>query len=114
MDVSKLMGQMRDMQGKMQERMKEAQEKLGHVTTTAESGGGMVKVQVNGHRQVVGMSIDPDLLKPESKQLLQDLIMGATNKALEDIEVQIKETMQASTEGLMPNIPGMPGMDFNF
>lgn len=110
MDFSKLMGQMKDMQGKLQERMKEAQEKLGDITTTAESGGGMVKVQINGHRQVVGMSIDPDLLKPENKQLLQDLTMGATNKALADIEGQIKETMQASTDGLMPNIPGM---DFN-
>ena len=98
---------MRDMQSKLQERMKEAQEKLGDLTTTAEASGGMVKVQINGHRQLVGMSVDPELLTPENKQLLQDLIMGATNKALEDIEVQIKETMQQSTDGLLPNIPGM-------
>ena len=108
MDLTKIMGQVRDMQSKLQERTKETQEKLKTITTTAEAGAGMVKVEINGHREIIGMSIDKDLVVPENKQVLQDLVMAATNKALKDIDEMIKEEMQKSTEGIMPNIPGMP------
>lgn len=107
MDMSKLFGQVKDMQDKLKERMKDTQENLGNISTIAESGGGLVKVEINGLRQVVGMSIDPSLLSEEKKSTLQELVMGAINSGLENIEVKIKEEMKKTTDGLMPNIPGM-------
>lgn len=102
-DMMKMMGKMKEVQAKM----KEAQEKVGEITAEGESGGGMVKVKVNGLRQVLSMEIDDDLIKPEDKQMLSDLIIAATNKALEEVEGLAKEEMQKATEGMLPNIPGM-------
>jgi nucleoid-associated protein EbfC len=107
MDLGKIMGQVRDMQTQMQERMKVTQENLKKISTTAESGAGMIKVEINGHRELIGLSIDADLLSVENKQMLQDLVMAATNKALLDIDEQIKAEMKKSTDGILPNIPGM-------
>jgi nucleoid-associated protein EbfC len=104
------MGDMMGMMGKMKElqaRMKEAQEQLGTLTESAESGAGLVRVTVNGHKKVVDLRIDADLVKPEDKEMLEDLVVAAVNKALETIEPKIKEHLQKSTEGLLPNIPGM-------
>lgn len=102
-DMMGLMGKMKDLQA----RMKEAQEQLGTITETAEAGAGLVRVTVNGQKKVIALQIDPDLIKPDDKEMLQDLIVAATNKALDTIEPKIKEHIQKSTEGLLPNIPGL-------
>ena len=102
-DMMGMMGKMKDLQA----RMKEAQEQLGSITESAESGAGLVRVTVNGQKKVVGLEIDQDLIKPDDKEMLQDLLVAAINKALENIEPKIKEHLQKSTEGLLPNIPGM-------
>lgn len=102
-DMMGMMGKMKDLQA----RMKEAQEQLGGITESAESGAGLVRVTVNGQKKVVGLEIDQDLIKPEDKEMLQDLLVAAVNKAMENIEPRIKEHLQKSTEGLLPNIPGM-------
>ena len=104
------MGDMMGMLGKVKEfqsKMKEAQESLGELSESAESGGGMVKVEVNGHKKVISLEIDPDLLRPEEAEMVQDLVLAAVNKALDKIEDQIKAHLQQSTEGLLPNIPGL-------
>ena len=106
MDLSNLMGQVKDMQAKLKESMEKTQENLVNVTSTAESGGGLVKAQINGKREIIGLSIDPTLLKEDNKQMVQDLVIAAVNMAIEDIEVKIKEEMKKSTDGIMPNIPG--------
>jgi len=98
-----LFGKMREVQAKM----KEAQENLGNIYTTAESGAGMVSVKVNGLKQIVDISVDQDLLKPEDKEMLQDLIIAAVNKAMSEAEVLAKEEIRKSTGGLLPNIPGL-------
>jgi nucleoid-associated protein EbfC len=67
----------------------------------------LVKATVNGKKQLISLDIDPDLLKPEDREMLQDLVIAATNKALLNIDEQIKAHLGKSTEGLMPNIPGM-------
>ena len=66
----------------------------------------MVKVTVNGKRQLTDISIDEDIISKDDKEMIQDLIIAATNKALEGIEVKIKEALAKSTSGVMPNIPG--------
>ena len=102
-DMMKMMGKMKEVQA----RLKEAQDNLGTLRATGESGAGMVKVTVNGKKQLVAIDIDPTLLKADDKIILQDLIVAAVNKATEEADVLAKEEMRKSTEGLLPNIPGM-------
>ena len=67
----------------------------------------MVKATVNGKKQLVAIEVDPALLKSEDKVILQDLIVAAVNKANDEAEGLAKEEMRKSTEGLLPNIPGL-------
>jgi DNA-binding YbaB/EbfC family protein len=102
-DMMKMMGKMKEVQA----RLKEAQDNLVHVQASGESGGGMVKAVVNGKRQLISLDIDPSLLKSDDKLVLQDLVVAAVNKAAEEAEVRAKEELRKSTEGLIPNIPGL-------
>ena len=102
-DVMNMMGKVKEMQSKMQE----VQDNLVKITAEGEAGAGMVKAVANGKKQLISLEIDPDLLKPEEVSILQDLIVAATNKAFEKVEDLAKNEMQKSTEGLMPNIPGL-------
>ncbi|MGE0589865.1 MAG: YbaB/EbfC family nucleoid-associated protein [Cyclobacteriaceae bacterium] len=103
LDMMIMMGKMKE----VQTRMREAQENLTRIKTTGESGGGMVKATVNGKRQLIELDIDPTILKADDKVLIQDLTIAAINKAMEEAEVLAKEELKKSTEGLLPNIPGM-------
>jgi DNA-binding YbaB/EbfC family protein len=102
-DMMKMMGKMKEVQA----RVKQAQDNLGNLRATGESGGGMVKATVNGKRQLLALDIDPTLLKAEDKSVVQDLVIAAVNKASEEADVLAKEEMRKSTEGLIPNIPGL-------
>jgi len=102
-DMMKMMGKMKEVQTKI----KEAQDNLVNIKTTAESGGGMVKATVNGKKELLTLEIDNDLVKPDDKEMLQDLIVAAVNKATQEAEVLAKEEMKKSTDGMLPNIPGM-------
>ncbi|WP_200979730.1 YbaB/EbfC family nucleoid-associated protein [Echinicola sp. 20G] len=102
-DFMNIMNKVKEAQAKI----KEKQAELVHLTAEGESGAGMVKVVVNGHRKIVDIAIDDSLITPEDKDMLKDLIVAATNKAFESIDFKIKEEMKQATEGMMPNIPGM-------
>ena len=102
-DMMKMMGKMKE----VQTRMKESQDKLATLYATGESGAGLVKAKVNGTKQLITLDVDSSLLKAEDKTILQDLIVAAVNKATEEAEVMAKEEMRKSTEGLLPNIPGL-------
>jgi nucleoid-associated protein EbfC len=102
-DMMKMMGKMKEVQA----RMKQAQDNLGNLRANGESGGGMVKATVNGKRQLVALDIDPTLLKAEDKVVVQDLVVAAVNKACDEADILAKEEMRKSTEGLLPNIPGL-------
>jgi DNA-binding YbaB/EbfC family protein len=102
-DMMKMMGKMKEVQA----RMKQAQDNLANLRASGESGGGMVKATVNGKRQLVALDIDPTLLKAEDKIVVQDLVVAAVNKASDEVDILAKEEMRKSTEGLLPNIPGL-------
>ncbi len=102
-DMMKMMGKMKEVQA----RLKEAQDNLVTLKVTGESGGGIVKATMNGKRQLVALDIDPSILKAEDKTIVQDLVIAAINKASEEAETQAREQLKKSTEGLIPNIPGM-------
>lgn len=102
-DMMKMLGKMKEVQA----RIKEAQDNLVNIKTTGESGGGMVKATMNGKRQLIALDIDPSLLRAEDRVIVQDLVIAAVNKASDEIELLAKEELRKSTEGLLPNIPGM-------
>jgi len=104
-------GMMKQVQ-KMQEKMAEVQAMLEQKTVSAESGGGMVKVTANGKNQIVSIAIDPEVINAAEKEMLEDLVLAASNKALEDAGKMAQEEMAKATSGMMPNIPGLnlPGM----
>ena len=102
-DMMKMMGKMKEVQA----RMKEAQDNLVNISAHGESGGGMVKATVNGKKQLIALDIDPTILKADDKIIIQDLVVAAVNKASAEVEILAKEEMRKSTDGLLPNIPGM-------
>jgi DNA-binding YbaB/EbfC family protein len=109
-DMAGKMGKVKEIQSKMEE----AQNKLGDITAEGESGAGMVKVTVNGKKELQSILIEPELINKEEAEMLQDLIVAAVNKALENVEVKSKAELQNATQGMMPNIPGMDlGSMFN-
>jgi DNA-binding YbaB/EbfC family protein len=102
-DLMSIMNKVKEAQAKI----KEAQAKLVHLRAEGESGAGMVKVTVNGARKVITIQMDDSLVNQSDKDMLSDLIVAATNKAMEEIDIKIKEEMKSATDGMMPNIPGM-------
>jgi DNA-binding YbaB/EbfC family protein len=102
-DLFNMMGKMRE----METALREAQEALGTIVVSAEAGGGMVKATVNGKKQVLKIEVDNDLINPNDKEMMQDLIVAALNKALNDAEEQGKKFLQSKTKDFLPNVPGM-------
>ncbi len=102
-DMMGMMGKVKEMQA----RIKEIKDGLVHITAEGESGAGLVKALVNGAKQVVRIDIDPSLLKESDKAILQDLVVAAVNKAMQNVEERTQEEFRKKTEGLLPNIPGM-------
>ncbi len=94
----------------MQENMKKAQDDLGNVEVTGESGAGMVKVLMTCKHDVKRVTIDPSLLA-EDKDMLEDLVAAAFNAAVRKAEDTSAEKMSKITAG-MPSLPG--GMKFPF
>ena len=102
--MGNMQGMMKKVQ-KMQKEMAKAQEALGDERLEAEAGGGMVKVVVSGHKEVVDVVIDPDVVDPEDVEILQDLIIISTNEARKQAEELEESTMGNFTKG--ENLPGM-------
>jgi len=102
-DMMKMIGKVKE----VQEKMKEAQENLKDIRETGESGAGMVKAIVNGRKEVLSIEVDGSLLNKDDKEMMQDLVVAAVNKALENVDVKAKEELKKSTEGIIPNIPGL-------
>jgi hypothetical protein len=103
MNILNIMGKVKEMQSKL----KEAQDELKNITATAEAGAGMVKATVNGKKQVIKIEVDNDIIKPEDKEVMQDLIVAAINKAIEEVDEKAAAHMQKITGGIMPDIPGL-------
>jgi len=109
--VPNMMGMMKQIQ-KMQEKMAQVQQDLEGKTVVGEAGGGMVKVTANGKQHILKLEIDKEVVDPSDVTMLEDLILAATNKALDDAAKMAQDEMAKATSGLMPNIPGLnlPGL----
>ncbi len=91
--------------GLMQARMADMQKKLEGLTVEGQSGGGLVKVKMTGKSAVTAIEIDPSLLKPEEKEIVEDLLIAALSDAKAKAEAVMAEEMKAVTGG-MPMPPG--------
>ncbi len=92
----------------MQAKMNEIQEQLAGKTITGSAGGGMVNVTVNGRGDIISINIEEPLLNVDEKDMLQDLIVAATNDGLRKAKELGKQEMQQLTGGL--NIPGLSNL----
>lgn len=106
---------MADMFGKvmeMQRKVAEAQEALAAKTTTAEAGGGMVKVTANGQQRITAIKIERDAVDPDDLELLEDLVVAGVNKALEQAAALAKDEMSRAAGSMLP--PGFDMSQFGF
>jgi len=90
---------------KMQQELARVQEEAKRKTVEASAGGGMVTVTANGAMEIVSIKIEQDVVNPDDIEMLQDLIMAATNEALRRAQQMVTEEMSKITGGL--NIPGL-------
>jgi DNA-binding YbaB/EbfC family protein len=94
---------------KMQEELQKTQEKMAQEEVTGESGGGLVKVTMNGRHEVKRIEIDATLMQ-DDKEMLEDLVAAAVNAAVQRVGEKMQESMAGLTSGLQ--LP--PGMKLPF
>lgn len=99
------MNQMMKQVKKMQQEMAKAQQELENKEVVGTAGGGVVKVTMNGHKQLRGIEIAPEVIDPEDAEMLQDLITAAFNEALKQVDELVSKDMGKFTGGM--NIPGL-------
>lgn len=103
MDILNIMGKVKEMQAKL----KEAQDSLSQILAVGEAGAGMVKATVNGKKQVLKIEIDDNLINPEDKEMMCDLIVAAINKSMEEADSKAAAKLQEITGGIMPDLGGL-------
>ncbi|WP_017815718.1 MULTISPECIES: YbaB/EbfC family nucleoid-associated protein [Paenibacillus] len=99
------MNQMMKQVKKMQEQMLKAQEELGSKTVSGTAGGGVVSVEVNGHKKIISINIKPEAVDPDDVEMLQDLVLTAVNDAMSKAEELANQDMGKFTGGM--KIPGL-------
>ena len=102
-NMANLMKQAQKMQRQMEEQAKEMETK----EFTATAGGGAVEITVSGSREILKVKLAEEVVDPDDIEMLEDLIVAATNEALRTIEEASASAMSKLTGGL-GNIPGMP------
>ena len=89
---------------KMQRKVEELQDSLEEKTLEVTAGGGAVKVVINGKKAIKELSISKDVVDPDDIEMLQDLIIGAVNEAIRQMEEKVNSEMSRLTGGM-----GLPG-----
>lgn len=100
-----IMGMMKKV-GEMQARMKEMQDELARAEFDGQSGGGLVKVTLDGKGEMKRVRIDPSLMKPDDAEIVEDLIVAAATDARAKSDAAMQAKMAEVTGGL-PLPPGM-------
>jgi nucleoid-associated protein EbfC len=98
MNIKQLMKQAQQMQDQMQRR-------LAELRVEGTAGGGMVKVEMSGSKEVLGVTIDKDAVDPNDVDMLQDLVMAAFNEAARKVDEEMQSQLGGMTGGM--KIPGM-------
>ncbi|MDA8169824.1 MAG: YbaB/EbfC family nucleoid-associated protein [Nitrospiraceae bacterium] len=104
----KMLGNMLREAQRIQAEMQKLQEEAKSKTVEATAGGGMVTVKANGAGEVVSIKIEKDVVNPEDVEMLEDLVLAATNEALRRAREMVAEEMSRLTGGL--KLPGLGGL----
>lgn len=94
---------------KMQEDMAAKQAELEEREYTVNAGGGAVSVKINGKKEILELTIDPDIVDPDDVETLQDIIIAGCNEAIKLVESTAAEEIGKIT-GAMGGLPGMGGL----
>ena len=89
----------------LQAKLAKAQQELAETTVEASSGGGAVKVTINGQQQIQSVKISPEAIEPDDVELLEDLVLTAVNEAIAKSQELAAKRLGKITGGL--NIPGL-------
>lgn len=89
----------------MQRQMEESQKELEEKEFTATAGGGAVEVTITGKKEITKVKLSPEVVDPDDIEMLEDLIVAATNEAIRKIEELSQETMSKITGGLGGGFP---------
>ena len=90
---------------KMQEDMATLQAELDEREYEVSAGGGMVKVRINGKKEILSIDIKPDIVDPDDNETLSDILMAAVNQAISQVDKENNAAMGAITGGM--NMPGL-------
>jgi nucleoid-associated protein EbfC len=101
-DLSDIMRQAQQ----MQQRLQEAQAKMDEITAEGSAGGGMVKVTLKGKGELSSLAIDPSLLQPADKEMVEDLVKAAHSDARRKLDDAMADAMKQATGGLGGMLPG--------
>ena len=105
-NFNKMMKQVQQMQADMMK----AQEQLKDEVVEASAGGGMVTVKISGDLELREIKIDPEAVDPEDVELLQDMVLAATNEAIRSAQELANRKLGGLTGGLDLGGLGLPGM----
>ena len=89
----------------MQSKISRVQEEIGKKTIEASTGGGVVTAKVNGKQELLELSIDPEVLDPEDVEMLEEMVVGAVNQAMEAAGDMMNAEIEKITGGL--SVPGL-------
>lgn len=103
----RMMGDLMRQAQALQERMAKLQEEVGSKTVEGSAGGGMVTVVANGRQEVLSVKLDPEIVKSQDQEMLQDLIVAGVNDALKKAQAMMADEMKSVTGGMGLNIPGL-------
>ncbi|MEE2858824.1 MAG: YbaB/EbfC family nucleoid-associated protein [Candidatus Neomarinimicrobiota bacterium] len=92
----------------LQDKMEKAQQELNKIEIEGQSGGGMITAKVNGHKELITLNIDPEILT-EDKEMIEDLIVAAVNQAIQNAGKTAEEKMNSITGGMAGKMK-FPGM----
>ena len=100
-NMNKLMKQAKDMQDKMMQTQKE----IESMEIEGNSGGGAVKVKLNGKKEILSINISDELLK-DDKEMLEDMIIACINQAQQEVDKISKDKMGTISNGMPGGFPG--------
>ena len=98
-------GDPRKMMKQLQQAQERIQAEIAALVVEATSGGGMVKVEVDGQKQLLRLTIDPEVVSKDDVEMLQDLVVAAVNEASRKVDEAIQEKVGGLTGGM--KIPGL-------
>jgi len=90
---------------RLQQQMAAVQEEVAQKKVQATAGGGMVTVEANGKQEIVSIKIDPEVINKDDAQMLEDLVLAASNEALRKARALVQQELGKLTGGL--KIPGL-------